>query len=93
MLVRSEVPAFAVVAVVGEEELRSDEEDLGVEKEDAAVVADAVVENRHAQVHEDVVRQVGEEERGQRFVAVQEGVLLQEVVLAAVPAHFELLFV
>jgi len=74
-LVGGEVSAFSIVAVVGEEELRADKEDFGIEKEDSTVVADAVMKDGHAQVNQNVVGEVGLEEGGQRFVAVEEGVL------------------
>jgi len=45
LLPRREPPQFAVVPVVGEPKLRSDEEDLLVEHDDAAVVDDILVDD------------------------------------------------
>src|SRR3989338_4603985 len=84
---------FAIIAIVRQESLGPDEEDLAVKDEDAAVVADAMMEDRHADVAEEVggeVRLLGGQQPGHGLPAVEEGVHLEEVVFAGVPAHLQL---
>jgi len=47
------------------------------------------VEQGHADVAEDPVRQVRLEQRGEALVAVGEGVRLEKMILATVPTKFE----
>jgi len=65
-------------------------QDLAVEDEDAAVVTHVLVDHGHADVAQDAVGKVAGKQRGDRLPAVQDGVALVKVVLAAVPGDLEL---
>ena len=85
-----EPAGLAVVAVVGHAHLGTDMQDLAVKDEDAAVVAHVLVDHGHADVAQDAVGEVAGQQRGDRLPAVQDGVALVKVVLAAVPGDLEL---
>ena len=81
---------LAIIAIVSQAELWPDQDDLTIQTEDAAVVAHPSMKHRHANVAEDAVSGVVDEQVRKALPAVSERVHLEKVVLAPVAAQFQL---
>mmetsp|Transcript_109783 Transcript_109783/g.224351 ORF Transcript_109783/g.224351 Transcript_109783/m.224351 type:complete len:780 (+) Transcript_109783:322-2661(+) len=92
ILVGREIAGLAVVPVVAQGGLGTDPKNLAVVAQDAAVVPAAIVaEDRHPEIADHSHRGIGFRQQGhQGLPGMIDGVLLQEVVLAAVPADLQL---
>lgn len=79
-----------VVAVVCHGHFGADEQQPAVEYEEAAVVSDAPVDDRQADVTYDAIGQVAFQQLGDNFPRMLHRIRLTEVVFAAIARDFQL---
>ena len=88
-LIGREPPRFAVVAIVGERQLGPHQQNAAIQRQHAAVVADARVVAGHAKIAQHFVRGPALEQFHQTLPGVRHRVGLVKVIFAAVAGDFE----
>lgn len=82
-----EIPHLSVVSIVRQPYLRSNEEELAIMDEHAAVIAHVTVSDRHSDVQQYILTVIMIDDLGEHFPGVQEGIPLEEMVQTAITGN------